>query len=43
MVEQGGVKVDGVKIADIGDKIDLSEEKLIQVGKRKFLKCSTQD
>jgi tyrosyl-tRNA synthetase len=41
MIEQGGVKVDGKKIADIGDKIDLTSEKLLQVGKRKFLKVST--
>ena len=41
MIEQGGVKVDGNKIGDIGDKIDISSEKLLQVGKRKFLKVRT--
>ena len=41
MIEQGGVKVDSEKVADIGEKIDISSEKLLQVGKRKFLKVTT--
>jgi len=38
MIEQGGVKIDQKKIESIDEEIDISEEKLIQVGKRKFLK-----
>ena len=38
LVEGGGVKLDGEKIASIGEEIDISNEKLIQAGKRKFLK-----
>lgn len=38
VIEQGGVSVDGNKISSINDIIDLSEQKLIKVGKRKFLK-----
>ena len=38
LVEGGGVKLDGEKIASIGEEIDISTEKLIQAGKRKFLK-----
>lgn len=38
LIEQGGVKVDGEKITDPNLILDLKEEKLLQVGKRKFLK-----
>jgi len=38
VIEQGGVSVDGNKIASVNDMIDFSEQKLIKVGKRKFLK-----
>jgi tyrosyl-tRNA synthetase len=41
MVEQGGVKIDQEKVTDIKVEIDLSSEKLIQVGKRKFLKVKS--
>lgn len=37
-VEGGGVRIDGEKVGSIEDEIDISEEKLLQVGKRKFLK-----
>ncbi|MFN3270755.1 MAG: S4 domain-containing protein, partial [Candidatus Kapaibacteriota bacterium] len=37
MIEQGGVYVDGNRISDINERIDLSTKKLIKYGKRKFL------
>jgi len=38
LIEQGGVKVDQEKVTDVNFKMDLKNEKLLQVGKRKFLK-----
>ena len=38
MVEQGGVKVDQEKVTSIDFELEISDEKLLQVGKRKFLK-----
>ncbi len=38
LVEGGGVKIDGKKVPSIDEEIDISNEKLIQAGKRKFLK-----
>ena len=38
LVQGGGVRIDGEKVPDITSEIDISEEKLLQVGKRKFLK-----
>lgn len=38
LVEGGGVKVDGEKVKSVQEEIDISKEKLIQAGKRKFLK-----
>lgn len=38
LVQGGGVKIEGEKVQTIEDEIDISEEKLLQVGKRKFLK-----
>ena len=38
LIEGGGVRVDGEKIASFEEEIDLSKERLLQVGKRKFLK-----
>jgi len=38
LIKQGGVKIEGVKIEDINKEIDIKEEKLLQIGKRKFLK-----
>lgn len=37
MIKQGAVSVDGDKLDDINEKIDLSEKRLLKVGKRKFL------
>lgn len=34
----GGIKIDDDKISSLEEKIDISREKLIQVGKRKFIK-----
>lgn len=38
LIEQGGVKVNTEKAADAGAEIDLKQEVLLQVGKRKFLR-----
>jgi tyrosyl-tRNA synthetase len=38
LIEGGGIRVDGNKVATHEEEIDLSTEKLLQVGKRKFLK-----
>lgn len=38
LIEGGGVKVDGKKILSINEMIDLKKEKLLQAGKRKFIK-----
>lgn len=38
LIEQGGVKVDGDKVINTSAEIELKDEILLQVGKRKFLK-----
>ncbi|MCD6362999.1 MAG: tyrosine--tRNA ligase [Synergistetes bacterium] len=38
LISQGGVKVDGLRVEDIGQVIDLGKERFIQVGKRRFLR-----
>ena len=38
LVEQGGVKIDGEKVSNVSAEIELKDEILMQVGKRKFLK-----
>ena len=38
LVQGGGAKIDGEKILSIEEEIDISKERLIQAGKRKFLK-----
>ncbi|MBD3330329.1 tyrosine--tRNA ligase [Candidatus Peregrinibacteria bacterium] len=38
LIQNGGIKVDGEKISNIDEEIDIKEETLLQVGKRKFLK-----
>lgn len=38
LIEQGGVKLNGEKVSDTGAEIELKDEILLQVGKRKFLK-----
>jgi tyrosyl-tRNA synthetase len=41
LVEGGGIRIDGEKVAGIDVEIDISNEKLLQVGKRKFLKVKS--
>lgn len=41
LVQGGAVKVEGQKIGSIEEQVDISQEKLLQVGKRKFLKVSS--
>lgn len=38
LIEQGGVKLNGEKVSDAKAEINLTDEILLQVGKRKFLK-----
>jgi len=38
LITQGGVKIDNKRIENIEHTVDLKSEKIIQVGKRKFLK-----
>ena len=38
LVEQGGVSVDGVKIADINASVDLGRPVIVKVGRRRFLR-----
>lgn len=38
MIEQGGVSIDGEKVIDRLASIDISQERLFKVGKRKFLR-----
>jgi tyrosyl-tRNA synthetase len=38
LIQQGGVSIDGEKIADISAMIKIDKEKIIKVGKRKFAK-----
>ena len=38
LIEQGGVKLNGEKVSNVNAEIELKNEILLQVGKRKFLK-----
>ncbi|MDP2642644.1 MAG: tyrosine--tRNA ligase [Candidatus Peregrinibacteria bacterium] len=38
LIEQGGLKVDDEKVSDVNTELDISKERLIQAGKRKFIK-----
>jgi len=40
LIQGGGVKIDGTKIADVADTIDLASPRIIRAGKLKFLKVS---
>lgn len=40
LIQGGGVSIDGEKVSDINATIDLSTQRLLKVGKRKFLKVS---
>ncbi|MBI4975592.1 tyrosine--tRNA ligase [Candidatus Peregrinibacteria bacterium] len=37
-IQGGGVKIDDSKISSINEEVDITKERLIQVGKRKFLR-----
>lgn len=41
LIEQGGVKLNGEKVSNTNTEIELADEILLQVGKRKFLKVKT--
>jgi len=41
LIEQGGVKVDGEKISNVSAEIELKDEILLQIGKRKFLRIKS--
>lgn len=41
LVIQGGVSIDGEKISDISEMISLDKEKILKVGKRKFIRIKT--
>ncbi len=41
LIEQGGVKINGEKASNVNAEIELSDEILIQVGKRKFLRVKS--
>lgn len=44
LIQQGGVKLDGIRISDPAMEIALgAEEKTLQVGKRKFFRIRSQD
>jgi len=38
LIQQGGVSIDGEKISDIYQEINFDSEKILKVGKRKFIK-----
>ncbi len=42
LIQGGGVKIDSEKVENIDEEIDISKEKLLQVGKRKFIKVITK-
>jgi len=38
LVIQGGVTIDGIKVDDINSIIDIKDNSVIKVGKRKFIR-----
>jgi len=38
-VEQGGVKIDGAKVEDVQAEVELKDGTIVQLGKRKFVRC----
>ncbi len=42
LIQQGGVKVDGEKIADIAAVLNFAEPRIVRAGKLKFLRISTR-
>jgi len=43
LIQQGGVSIDGEKISDIFQEIVFDSEKILKVGKRKFIKLLPSD
>ncbi len=43
MIDSGAVKIDGEKLTNVDEVVSLKQERLVQVGKRKFLKCLFKD
>jgi tyrosyl-tRNA synthetase len=41
LVSQGGVSIDGEKVTDINANINVTDEKILKVGKRNFIKLKT--
>ena len=42
LIQGGGVSIDGERITDINQIIDISTQRLFKVGKRKFLKIQAK-
>lgn len=42
LVMQGGVSVDGTRITDITHRVDVDRERIVKVGKRRFLKVRVE-
>lgn len=42
LIEQGGVKLNGEKVSNTSAEVELKDEILLQVGKRKFLKIKSE-
>lgn len=42
LIEQGGVKLNGEKVSNTSAEVELNDEILLQVGKRKFLKVKSE-
>jgi tyrosyl-tRNA synthetase len=42
MIQNGGVRVNGTKVNDIQQQINITEEVILQVGKRKFIRLKTK-
>ena len=41
LIEQGAVRVDGERVSEITAEIDVAEDRILKVGKRKFLKITS--
>ncbi|WP_231493410.1 tyrosine--tRNA ligase [Alicyclobacillus macrosporangiidus] len=40
-IEQGGVRVNGERVVDVNAEVDLRDGTVLQVGKRRFVRCRT--
>jgi tyrosyl-tRNA synthetase len=43
MIQNGGIRINEIKVSDINLQIDVSDEPIIQVGKRRFIKIETNN